>query len=122
MGSFRCRTDGGNDLAPRFQQAAVGLGHVGFYQFVKPGEVVIGHQREHVVFHMVVHLPIQVAVDGVHVDRPAVEPMVEHVFGKARMLGVAVDELQPTAVKGRQADEHQRQDAARVDRKADDAA
>ena len=47
--------------------------------------------------------------------------MVEHILGKTRMLGVAVDELEPTAVKGRQADEHQRKDAARVDRKADDA-
>ena len=81
----------------------------------------VGHQREHVVFHVVVHVPIEVAVDGVHVDRPAVEPMVEHVFGKTRVLGMAVDELEPTAVKGRQPDEHQRKDAARVDRKADDA-
>ena len=47
--------------------------------------------------------------------------MVEHVFGKTRMLGMAVDELEPTAVKGRQPDVHQRKDAARVDRKADDA-
>ena len=47
--------------------------------------------------------------------------MVEHVFRQARMLGVAVDELQPTAVEGGQADEHQRQDAAGADRQADDA-
>ncbi len=88
---------------------------------MEPPEVVVGNQREHVVFHVVVHLPVEEAIDGVHIDRPAVQPMIEHVFGHARMLRVAVDGHEPGAVEAGQADKHQRQDAARANRQADDA-
>ena len=70
-GVFPLPEEGGNDLAPRCEQAVVGLGHVRLDQFVKPRQVVVGHQREHVVFQMVIHLPVQVAVDRIHVDRSA---------------------------------------------------
>ena len=51
------------------------------------------------MFHMIVHVPVEKAVDRVHPDRPAVEPMIEHVFGETRMLRIAVDDVEPTAVK-----------------------
>jgi len=58
-------------------------------------EVVIWHEREHVVLHMVVHVPVEVAVDGAHVNRAAVEPVIEDVFRQARVLGVTVNLREP---------------------------
>ena len=91
--------DGGDDFAPGLAQAAVGRGHVGFDEFVQFGQGVIGHQRKHVVLDVVVHVPIQVAVDRVHVDRAAIEAVVEHVFGEPGMLGIAIDRHQPGTIE-----------------------
>ena len=80
----------------------------------------IGHQGEHVVLDVIVHVPIQEAVDAVHIDRPAVEPMIEHILGEAGVLGVGINRRQPCPVKLGKPDEHQRQQAALIDGQADD--
>ena len=66
------------------------------------------------MLHVVVHVPVEIAVDRIHVDRPAVEPVIEDVFGQAGVLGEAVDDHEPGAEEIRQADEQERQNAAAV--------
>jgi hypothetical protein len=39
------------------------------------------------MLNMVVHIPIKIAMNGVHVNRAAIQPVVEHVFLKTGMLG-----------------------------------
>ena len=62
-----------------------------FDQFVEFGQGVIGDQRKHVVFEVVVHVPVEVAVDGVHIDGAAVKAMVKDVFGETSMLGRTIN-------------------------------
>ena len=64
------------------------------------------------VLDVVVHVPVQIAVDPVHIDRAAVETVVENILGKAGVLRVAVGDQQPGAEEIGQADEQQRKNAA----------
>ena len=119
-GVFDLAKNGGDDFAPGVEKAGIGRGAVVLDRGVKPRQRMVGHQREHVMLHMVVHVPVEIPVDRVHVDRPAVEPVIENIFGQAGMLGQAVDDHEPGAEEIGQADEQQRQDAARADGKGDD--
>ena len=56
---------------------------------VQPGQRVIRHQRKHVVLDVVVHVPVEIADDRIHVHGAAVEPMIEHVLSQAGVLRVA---------------------------------
>ena len=118
-GVFDLTQNGGDDLAPRMEDAAVGSRHVGLHDLVELRQVVIRHQREHVVLHMVVHVPIQKPVDRIHVNRPAVHAVVEHIFGKTGMLGEAVDRHHPSPKKVWQADVEERQNATEVETRCD---
>ena len=62
------------------------------------------------VLHMVIHVPVEKAVDRVHVNRPAIQAVIEDIFRQAGVLGEAVNKHQPGADDVRQADEEQRQD------------
>ncbi|MCY1235197.1 hypothetical protein D9M72_478040 [compost metagenome] len=86
---------------------------------VKLRKRVIGHHREHVVLHMVVHVPIDEAAQRVHVDRAAVQPMVCHVVGEAAVLQQPGQHMMPSTVEPRQTDQHQRQDRTEVERERD---
>ena len=102
-----------DDLTIGGQQAGVGLGAVVPDGGVKLRQSVIGHHREHVMFDVVVHVPIKEARHRVHHHGPAVQAVVEHVLVEACMLGRAEHELQPRAVEGRQPHQHGGQDAVR---------
>src|ERR1017187_440847 len=82
-------------------------------------ERMVGHQREHVVLKVIVHVPIQVPVYAIHVDRPAVEAVVEDVFCKARMLRQAVDDHEPSSEEVCEAHEEQGKNAAGVNKESD---
>ena len=105
---------GGDDLTPRIEEAAVGRGHVLLHHLVKSRQVVIWYQRKHVVFDMVVHVPIQEAIDRVHVNRAAVHAVIEHILRETGVLGETIDRHQPCSEEVGQADVKQRQDAAVV--------
>ena len=79
------------------------------------GQRVIRHQREHVVLDVVVHVPVQITVDPAHVHRPAVETVIENIFGQTRVLRVTVSDQQPGAEEIGQADQQQGKDAAAPD-------
>src|SRR5450631_3748139 len=87
---------------------------------MQPGQRMIWNEREHVVLDMVVHVPVEIAVDQIHVHGPAVETVIEHVLCKAGMLRHAVDGHEPGAKYVRESDEHQRKNAALTDGEPDD--
>ena len=70
------------------------------HQFMQSRQCMVRHQREHVVLDVVIHVPVEIPVDRVHVDRAAIEPVVENVFGQSGVLSKAVDEHQPGAESG----------------------
>lgn len=49
------------------------------------------------VLHVVVHVPVQVPMDWIHVHRPTVQTVVQCVLSQARVLGQAVNDQQPRA-------------------------
>ena len=72
---------GGQQFAVSRQDARVGFRHVSLHHFMQARQVVVGHEREHVMLDVVVHVPIEVAVDHVHVHRAAVDPVIKYVLG-----------------------------------------
>ena len=54
---------------------------------------VVWHHREHVVFYMIIHIPIEKAKDGIHVDGAGVMAMVQNVFCQTSVLGQAKDDV-----------------------------
>ena len=71
------------------------------------------------MLHMVAHVPIQVAVEPVHVDGAAVQAVIEHVLGQPGVLGVTVNHHQPGSVNVGQTDKHEGQNTANVNGKGD---
>ncbi len=68
---------------------------------------------------VVVHVPVDEAADRVHMDRAAVQPVVDDIVGEAAMLQQAGQHMMPGAIEAGQADEHQRQDGAHRNRRRD---
>ena len=48
----------------------------------------VGHEREHVVLDVVIHVPVDEPADRIHVNRPAVEAVVQNILGQAGVLRV----------------------------------
>ena len=71
----------------------------------------VGNERKHVVLHVVIHVPIEESVNRVHVNGPAIEAVIEDIFGEARVLSKTVNNHQPGTEKVRKPDEKQRQKA-----------
>ncbi len=99
----------GQEFPPRRPEAERG-GAVVPDRLVHAGQGVVGDHREHVVFDVVVHVPVDEPHRRRQQDGAAVQAVVEDVFGKARVLGQADDEQEPHAIGAGQADEHRRQD------------
>lgn len=116
IGGVQTLPEGGrNDFAPGGEQSRIGLGHVALHQLMKFWQGVIRNQREHVVLHMVIHVPIKEAVERIHLDRAAVQPVIQDVLRESRVLRKSVNQHQPTAVEVQQPDIHQRQNAVPID-------
>ena len=79
------------------------------------GQPVIGNQREHVVFHVEVHVPVEKPIDDIHLNGTAIQPVVEDILGQPRVLGESVDRHQPRAEDLRQANQKQWQDVDPID-------
>ena len=98
----------GNHLAVGRKDRRIGGGEIVFDRGVQVGQAVVGHHREHVVFDVVIHVPIDETADAVHVNGTAVEPVVDYVIGEARVLQNPRHDVMPSAIKARQTDEHER--------------
>jgi hypothetical protein len=94
-GIFHLAENGGNDLPVCGEQSWIRRRAIVLHRGVKTRERVIGNQREHVMLHVVVHIPIQVSMDHVHVNGPAIQAVIQDVFGETRVLGEAVYEHHP---------------------------
>ena len=64
-----------------------------------------GNRREKVVLQMIVHVPVEKPKDGIHVDRPAIESVIEDVLGETGVLGGREKDTESRPVNGGQSDE-----------------
>ena len=51
------------------------------------------------MLQVVVHVPVDESTEGIHVDRSAIQPVVEDILGKTGMLGSIVNDHQPCPEK-----------------------
>jgi hypothetical protein len=79
----------------------------------------IRNQREHVVLDVVIHVPVKVSVDAIHVDRSTIQPMVEDILRHPCVLGESIDQAEPGAKEIGKAHKEQRQNAVGCDRERD---
>ena len=57
-----------------------------FDRLMQGGQIVIGHHGEHMMFDMVIHVPIDETADRVHVNATGIEAVIKHVIGHAGVL------------------------------------
>ena len=76
----------------------------------------VGDEREHVVFDMVVHVPVKKPVHKMSSESPAVEPVIEDILSKPGVLSEPVDQHQPGAEEMRQADVEEGKEASGEER------
>ena len=62
----------------------------------------IGNQRIHVMLHVIIHIPVNEPTDRVHVNRAAIQTVIEHVFRQTRMLSCIVNDHGPGTEELRQ--------------------
>ena len=117
---FDLAESGGNNLLPCLQQIRIRHRAVRFDCLVQSGQRMVGNQREHVMLHMIVHVPVQVTVHHVHGDRPAIQPVVEHILSQTGMLGQTVNRHQPRTENVGKPDEKKRKNAPGRNREGND--
>jgi predicted regulator of amino acid metabolism with ACT domain len=71
---------------------------------MKPRQGVVRHKGKHVMFHVVIHIPIDESAERIHVNRSAVQTVIEHVLREAGMLCRIVNDHQPCAEEVRKND------------------
>ena len=86
-----------NDLSIGFNNATVRRRHVVLHHGMQTRQIVIRHERKHVMLHMVIHVPVEIPMNRIHVDRQAIKPVIEHVFGETGVLRIAINIRQPRA-------------------------
>ena len=96
---------GRNDFGVSGEGASIRRRHVGLHRFVQLRQSMKWNHREHVVFDVIVHVPVKKAEHRIHHHRAAVPAMVEHILGHARVLRETEVQIEPRAVQARQADE-----------------
>ena len=64
---------------------------------VELAQPVAGHRGEHVVFGMVVHVPVKELDEGIEVDGAAAEAEIGYFVLEADVLGGIAEEVQPGA-------------------------
>ena len=109
----------GKNLAPCGKDGRIGRRAVAFHDLVQPGERVIRHQREHVVLYVVIHVPVDVPADWIHINRAAIEPMVQNIFRQPRVLRSVMDDHEPRAKQLRQHEQENRNPTMPNDRCGD---
>ena len=85
----------GNDFPPGGKKARIRCGAIVLHGRVQLGQRMIRHQGKHMVFHVVIHVRVQIPVDWIHVHGSAVQSVVEDVLSQAGVLRVTVNGPQP---------------------------
>lgn len=78
-----------------------------FHDLVKLGQGMVGDEREHVVLNVVVHVPVEKAIERVGQEGSRVETVVEDVLGKAGVLGQSEERHKPGSEEVGQSDEEE---------------
>ena len=73
------------------------------------------------MLEMEVHVPIEEPVNEIHFHRAAIEPVVQHILRKARVLRVAVDRREPGAIEVRAENEEEWKPCAIIEAQANHA-
>ena len=55
----------------------------------------VRHQGKHVMLNVVVHIPIEEAIQPIRQESPRIQTMIEHIFRQSGVLGEAVNKHQP---------------------------
>ena len=92
----------GRYFTPGCKEARIRYRAVVLHSRVQLPLPVIGHQWEHVVLYVVVHIPVEIPVDRIHIHRPAIETVIENILSQTSMLGETVDDQQPGAEEVRE--------------------
>jgi hypothetical protein len=87
----------------------VGPWQVMLEKIMQARQRIIGHHREHVMFNMVIHVPIDPPTDRIYINRSRVQAMVKYIVSQANVLQEARHIHMPTAINARGSDQHQRQ-------------
>ena len=90
-GVFDLLENGRNNFTPGGQETRIRRWAIVLYDSVQLRQRVVGHQREHVMLDVIVHVPVQIPMDRIHVHRPAIETVIEDILGQASMLCKTVD-------------------------------
>ena len=85
----------GDNLSIGREQGRVRHRHVRPQLLVKFGQPVVRDHGEHVVFDVVIHVPVDEPVERSHEDGERVQAMVEDVFAQSGVLSEAIDPLPP---------------------------
>ena len=83
--------------------------------FVKRRQRMIGHFRIHMMFDVIIHVPVDETRDRVHHHGAGVQPMVGDIVGKPAMLKHACHHMVPGAIETGRADKQNRQPALHDD-------
>ena len=89
----------GNDLAPSGPETVWSGWQVVLDRFAERREIVERHSGEHVVLHMILHVPIEEADKAVAGECAATEPEIRRIGHHAKMLGHPAEHPKPTAVE-----------------------
>ena len=72
-------------------------------------QAVIGHHGKHMMFDMIVHVPVNKPADPVHIYGAAVKSVIGHVVGQPAVLQQARHHMVPRPIQPGQPDHQQRQ-------------
>ena len=116
---FDLPENGGNDFAPGCEEAWIRRGAVILHGRVQVALAMVGHQWEHVMLYVIVHVPVKEPVDRIHVHRSTVETVIENVLRQPGVLGEAIHNKKPRTEEIRETNQEQRKEAACIDRNPD---
>ena len=116
---FDLPENGGHDFAPGCEEAWIRRGAVILHGLVQLALAMVGHQWEHVMLYVVVHVPVKEPVDRVHVHRSTVETVIENILRQPGVLGEAIHDKKPRTEEIRETNQEQRKEAACIDRNPD---
>ncbi len=72
---------------------------------MKSSQPVAGNGGVHVMFNMIVHVPVKKLDDRISGEGAAAEPKIGYLVLQADVLRIAAKKQEPAAIKGREADE-----------------
>ena len=102
--SVQLLPDNRKHLAIGGPDGPVRRGQIAFDHFMQLGQIIIRHQREHVMFNVIVHIQINKPAERIHQNGTCIQPVISYIVTQAAMLKIAGHIEMPGPVKARRAD------------------